>query len=100
MDIFTARDNGTLVGYFVVFVDTNLHYKDHLFAKNDLVYIAPSHRKGFTAVKLIKFAEKCLKEDGVSVMVVNTKNHKPFHELMRYLKFSDSETIYTKFIGG
>jgi len=99
LDIFTARDNGVLVGYFVVFVDTNLHYKDHLFAKNDLVYIDPNYRKGFTAVRLIKFAEKSLKEDGVSVLVVNTKNHKPFHKLMRYLKFSDTETIYTKFIG-
>ena len=99
LDIFTARDEGVLVGYFVVFVSPHIHYKDHLFAKNDLLYLAPSHRKGFTGVKLIKFAEKMLKEDGVSVLVVNTKNHKPFHKLMKFLGFTSEDTEYTKYIG-
>ncbi len=99
LDIFTARDEGFLVGYFVVFVSSHIHYKDHLFAKNDLIYLAPSHRKGFVGVNLIKFAEKMLKEDGVSVMVINTKNHKPFHKLMLFLGFSPSETLYSKYIG-
>ena len=99
LNIFTARDEGVLVGYFVVFVAQHLHYKDHLFANNDLVYLKPSHRKGFTGIKLIKFAESCLKEDGVSVLLVSTKNHKPFHKLMRFLKFSPSETLYSKYIG-
>jgi GNAT superfamily N-acetyltransferase len=99
LDIFTARDKGVLVGYFVVLVSTHMHYKDHLFAKNDLIYLAPSHRKGFTGVKLIKFAESMLKEDGVSVLVINTKNHKPFHKLMKFLGFSSAETLYSKYIG-
>ena len=29
---FTAREGDKLVGYFVVVVQRNLHYKDHLFA--------------------------------------------------------------------
>lgn len=99
LKIFTARSEGVLVGYFVVLVSPHIHYKDHLFAKNDLIYLVPEHRKGFTGVKLIKFAEKCLKEDGVSVMVVNTKNHKPFHKIMEFLKFSPVETLYSKYIG-
>ena len=99
LDIFTARDDGILVGYFVVFVSQHIHYKDHLFAKNDLIYLAPSYRKGFVGVNLIKFAEKALKEDGISVMVINTKNHKPFHKLMLFLGFSPSETLYSKYIG-
>ena len=99
LDIFTARDEGVLVGYFVVFVYAHIHYKDHLFAKNDLIYLSPSHRKGFTGIRLIKFAEKCLKEDGVSVLVVNTKNHRPFHKVMQFLGFSSSETLYSKYIG-
>lgn len=99
LKIFTARSEGVLVGYFVVLVSPHIHYKDHLFAKNDLIYLSPEYRKGFTGVKLIKFAEKCLKEDGVSVMVVNTKNHKPFHKIMEFLKFSPAETLYSKYIG-
>jgi GNAT superfamily N-acetyltransferase len=78
LKIFTAREDGLLVGYFVVIVATNIHYKDHLFASNDIIYLHPDYRKGMTGVKLIKFAEKCLSEDGVSVMTINTKIHKPF----------------------
>ena len=99
LDIFTARDEGVLVGYFVVFVYPHIHYKDHLFAKNDLIYLSPSHRKGFTGIRLIKFAEKCLKEDGVSVLVVNTKNHKPFHKVMQFLGFTPEDVEYSKYIG-
>ena len=99
LKVFTARDEGVLVGYFVVFVSPHIHYKDHLFAKNDLIYLAPSHRKGFTGIKLIKFAEGCLKEDGVSVLVVNTKNRKPFHKLMIFLGFTSEDIEYSKYIG-
>ena len=40
--IFTARENGKLIGYFVVIVGVNLHYKDHVFAVNDILYLHPS----------------------------------------------------------
>ena len=99
LDIFTARDEGVLVGYFVVFVYAHILYKDHFFAKNDLIYLSPSHRKGFTGIRLIKFAEKCLKEDGVSVLVVNTKNHRPFHKVMQFLGFIPEDVEYSKYIG-
>lgn len=100
LKIFTARDEGELVGYFVVVVTNNLHYKDHLFATNDVIYLSPKHRKGFTGVKLVKFAEKCLKEDGVSVLTINTKVHQPFDKLMVFLKFRKIERVYSKYLGG
>jgi GNAT superfamily N-acetyltransferase len=97
--IFTARDEGELVGYFVVVVGVNMHYKDHLFASNDIIYLSPEHRKGFTGIKLIKFAEKCLKDDGVSVLTINTKVHQPFDRLMDFLKFRKVERVYSKYLG-
>lgn len=99
LKIFTARDDGRLVGYFVVIVGVNIHYKDHLFAANDIIYLSPEHRKGFTGIKLIKFAEKCLKADGVSVLTINTKVHKPFDKLMDFLKFRKIERVYSKYLG-
>lgn len=99
LKIFTARDNGTLVGYFVVFVSVNIHYKDHLFASNDIIYLSPDYRKGFTGIKLIKFAEKYLKEDGVSVMTINTKVHKPFGPVLKKLGFGLIEEVYSKKLG-
>jgi GNAT superfamily N-acetyltransferase len=96
--IFTARDNGTLVGYFVVFCKAHLHYVDHIFAFNDILFLKKEYRKGFTGAKLMKFAEKCLKEDGVSVVVVNTKRHKPFDKLLEWLGYNQTENIYTKML--
>jgi len=97
--IFTARENNKLIGYFVVIIGINLHYKDHVFAVNDILYLHPSWRKGLTGVKLIKFAEKCLKLEGVSVMSINTKTHRPFDSLMSYLKYDLVERVYQKYIG-
>jgi len=99
LKIFTAREQGELVGYFVVIVHRNLHYKDHLFASNDVIFLHPDHRKGRTGIKLVQFSEKCLKEDGVSVLAINTKVHKPFDKLMQFLGFSLVERIYSKYIG-
>jgi tRNA1(Val) A37 N6-methylase TrmN6 len=45
---------------------------------------------------LIKFSQKCLKEDGVAVMVVNTKRHKPFDTLLVWLGYKHIENIYSK----
>ena len=99
LKIFTARDEETLVGYFVVLMGVNLHYKDHLFAANDVIYLSAKHRKGLTGVKLIKFAETCLKQDGVSVLSINTKVHRPFDKIMDYLGFNLIERVYSKYIG-
>ena len=97
--IFTARENERLVGYFVVIIGANLHYKDHVFAVNDILYLHASWRKGLTGVKLIKFAEKCLRLEGASVMSINTKTHRPFDSLMSYLKYDLVERVYQKYIG-
>jgi len=96
LKIFTARSDGNLIGYFVVFVRSHIHYKDNLFAYNDILYLDRDYRKGFTGAKLMKFAEKCLKEDGVSVLVVNTKRHKPFDVLLSWLGYKHIENIYSK----
>jgi len=98
LKIFTARFDGKLVGYFVVICRNHLHYKDDLFAFNDVLYLQKDYRKGLTGAKLMKFAEKCLKEDGVSVLVVNTKRHKPFDILLSWLGFKHTENIYTKYL--
>lgn len=99
LKIFTARDDDRMIGYFVVLVGPNLHYKDHIFAVNDILYLDKNYRKGRTGIKLIKFAEQCLKEDGASVLNINTKTHKPFDSLMEYLGFNLIERVYSKYIG-
>jgi len=97
--IFTVRDEEKLVGYFVLIVSKSLHYVDHLYAVNDIIYVHPEYRKGMLGAKLMKFAEKCLKEDGVSLIMVNTKLHKDFGKLLGRLGYNPIETVYSKYIG-
>jgi GNAT superfamily N-acetyltransferase len=98
LKIFTARSDGLLVGYFVVLCRTHIHYKDHVFAANDILYLHKDYRKGLTGAKLMKFAEKCLQEDGVSVLVVNTKRHRPFDSLLNWLGYKHVENVYSKLL--
>ena len=100
LKIFTARDNDTLVGYFVVVTGVNMHYKDHTFACNDIIYLHKDYRKGFAGIKLIKFAKKCLTEDGVSVLAINTKVHQPFDKVLERLGFNLIERVYSSYLQG
>jgi hypothetical protein len=98
LKIFTAREGSKLVGYFVVIVGNNIHYKDHLFAANDIIYLHKDHRKGYAGIRLIKFAEKALKEDGISVLTINTKVHQPFDKVLEWLGFNLTERVYSKYL--
>lgn len=98
LKVFTAREEGILVGYFVAICRNHIHYKDHLFAYNDVVYLKPEYRSTGVGPSLITFAENCLKDDGVSVLVVNTKRHKPFDSLLDRLGFTHIENIYSKLL--
>tara|TARA_R110000822_G_scaffold310366_1_gene442849 strand:+ start:1486 stop:1950 length:465 start_codon:yes stop_codon:yes gene_type:complete len=97
--IFTARDNGQLVGYCVLLVSQSLHYKDHIFAVNDVVFVLPDSRAGATGYHLIKFAEDHCRQSGASLMNINTKVHIPFDGLMQGMNFELTERIYSKYLG-
>jgi len=99
LGLFTARKGTKLIGYFVVVARQHPHYKDHLVAANDIIFIDPEYRKGMTGYKLIKFAMDNLKELGVSVISVNVKVHRPFDKLLERLGFENTERLYTAYIG-
>ena len=96
---YTARKDNKLVGYFTVVATKGLHYVDHVFAACDIIFISPEYRKGRAGANLIKYAEKDLKEKGVSVLAINTKDHAPFDKLLQRLDYSLVERLYSKYIG-
>jgi GNAT superfamily N-acetyltransferase len=99
LKIFTARSDGDLVGYFVLTVSRSIHYKDHIFAICDVVFVKPEFRTGSTGFKLISYAENWCKKAGVSLLNVNTKVHVPFDPLMISMDFNYIERIYSKYLG-
>ena len=99
LKVFTARSEGRLVGYFVAVVSYNIHHKSHLFALCDILYLHKDYRKGRASINLIKFAEDCLKSDGVSVLVINSKVRSPLRRILSWLNFKPSECTYSKYLG-
>lgn len=99
LGIYTARKNGFLIGYFVVVVVPHMHYKDHLVATNDILFISKEHRKGRTGTRLIQYAENDLKTFGVSIFNIVSSSKRPIGKLLERLKFSNLEQTYSKYIG-
>lgn len=59
--IFTVRDDGILVGYSIFFVDAHIHYKNQLFANNDIIFLHKSYRNPFTVKRwLISWTRRAL----------------------------------------
>jgi len=100
LHIFTARNEGELVGYCVVMVSRSIHHKGHIFASTDVVYIKPEYRKSSAGSELIEFAEGYCKSSGSSLMTINMKTEFPFDKLLLRLGFDLIERVYHKcFLG-
>lgn len=94
----TVRDEGRLVGYYISFVVPHLHYMDHLMALNDIVFISKPYRKGFTAIRMFKFAEASLRARGVSKTHINIKLAHDFGPVLERIGFVEIERIYEKIL--
>lgn len=95
----TVRDDNLLVGYFISFVVPHMHYKDHLFALNDILFLAPGYRGDYvTATGMFNAAEAQLKRVGVSVINLHMKTAVPFEALASYCGYDKIEYIYSKYI--
>lgn len=99
LHIVTARDKGELVGYFVSFIVTHMHYSDHTYAMNDILFLLPDYRHAGNAADMFGYAEDRLKELGVSVISLHMKVEHPFHTLSDYLGYDRVEYNYSKYIG-
>lgn len=97
--IVTARDDGELVGYSIYFLSPNIHYSDHKFGVNDIVYLDPAYRKSGYAVALFDFSHKQLKERGCTVATIHMKTKQPFEELALGLGYDKVEYNYSKYLG-
>lgn len=72
---FTAVDveAGVLVGHVVYYVAESTH-SDSLNATEDRYFIVKEHRGSGLARRLLRYAEKCLKERGVTDIFMSSKS--------------------------
>lgn len=97
--VLTCRKDGDIIGYFVGFVRTDLHYKTCLTCRMDIFFIHPDHRGGSLGIKLFTELKKVCKSRGVKRIVVGSKVHKDASKLFEFLGYSEIERFYSLFIG-
>lgn len=96
LKFFTARDDGKLVGYFVVIYHTPLTTKGSPVAAYDSVYVSREHRG--IGRKLFEFTEKCVREDGIYRVVASSSAKNPIGKLLERMGYQEIETKYEKVI--
>lgn len=84
---FTIRDNETLIGYNIFIITHHHHYKNTIIAENDILYLKPKYRKGFTGYKFIKYCIEELKSK-VDVIMLSVKASHPLSAITKRLGFT------------
>ena len=95
--LVTAREAKQLVGYFLVLVQPNPHYKGQgLMAFTDMYYLLPEFRGGGNSLKLFSFMEKTLQEKGVVKIITSHKIHRDHSRMLNFLGYNASDVVYSK----
>lgn len=85
-----------LAGYVVYVLSPMLHYRQRRVAHEDAHYLLPVYRRGWTAVKMFRCAEECLRQAGVHVTIVHTKAGLDRGPVFQRLGYEKLETLYIK----
>lgn len=93
---FTARKDRELVGHIRMNVLESLHTPS-LFATEEVLYLKPEARSGFTAVRFIQFVERALESIGVAEVRTDSKGGSM--RLMQYLGYQPISTKFYKALG-
>lgn len=96
--IFTARDEGKLVGYFWFVVAPNLHFKTWKVAQVDWYFVDPECRGTGLGSMLVTEAEKWLKTLGVNSVVTMDRVHRSHKNFFTRLGYTEIEHFYEKLI--
>lgn len=96
LQVATVRDEDALIGYSIDIITPHMHYKNDLFAMNDVLYVRPEYRGKGAGVRLIKYSMEKMKERGVSVVHMHMKLSNDFGPLMERLGYNEIERIYEK----
>lgn len=99
LHLLVVRDNGKVIGYHLSIIRTHLHYKDSLNAFTDVYYVDKAYQGSTVGVRMFKEVEKTLKSRGVEKMFTGTKIGLDRGKIFEHLGWTETERLYTKWIG-
>lgn len=95
--LFTARDNGVLVGNLGVYFTPSMHTQE-LIATEDTLFLLPWYRRGRNAVRFLQFAEAECVRRGVVEIAITAKDDK-VGRLLQHLDYRQVAVQYSKPLG-
>lgn len=94
--VYTVRKDNVLVGYLGVIARNHPHYKDYIFASNDVLFLDKECRKGLVGYFLLKFCVEDLIKKSVNVLLFNSTVDKPYDSILERLGFKHQENLYVR----
>jgi GNAT superfamily N-acetyltransferase len=96
MRVYTARDDGRLVGYNAFFMRPSIHYRGSLQASNDVIFLLPEYRKGGVGRGLIEYGDACLRNEGCQVVMHHVKVNHDWTPLLARMGYEKQDIICSK----
>lgn len=99
LNVFAVYEEQTLVGYAVFVFSLSSHYSIPV-AVNDAFYLQPEFRKGWTALKFIKYCVKKLQATQAKQLIWRTKSHQSFASLLERCGLCEDDVCYSMLLAG
>jgi hypothetical protein len=93
--VMTVRADGRMVGYIVMLLTTDMHYRQLLRATEDIHFILPEYRKGLTGYRLLVRMKQAMAEKGAHTITLRTKANSDHGVLFERLGGVLHDLVYT-----
>lgn len=94
--IYTARHEGELVGYEIVFVARHPHYATMKAANQDILFLAKDMRQGLIGYRFIKWCDERLEHEGIDVVFQHVKKSHNFGVMLERMGYVEHDIIYSR----
>jgi len=94
LELYSVKDDDTLVGYFVGCIVPHQHYADAIVAETDTFFISKKYRKGLLGYKFLRYVIKNLKQK-VDIIFLTTNVKKDLSKLLMRLNFKLTDYKYS-----
>lgn len=98
--LYTARQDGGLIGYSCFFSSPHPHYLDLRLVSNDVLYVAKSHRVGRTGIRFIRYCEERVRGlyAGEIALTWHAKEHTPLAGMLQRLGYGVQDIVLSKLL--
>jgi Acetyltransferase (GNAT) family len=93
--VMTVRDGACLIGYIVMFIGYDLHYRRMLRATEDVHFLLPEYRKGMLGFRMLARMKKEMQAKGVHTITLRTKANNDHAVLFERLGGVLHDKVYT-----